>query len=35
LEAKRQLVGLSNSLQQGRVEWNDEMRNKLQGLLGL
>ncbi|WP_227130946.1 hypothetical protein [Halorubellus salinus] len=35
LEAKRQLIGLSNSLQRGRVEWNDEMRNKLENLLGL
>ncbi|NHN60447.1 MULTISPECIES: hypothetical protein [Halorussus] len=35
LEAKRQLIGLSNSLQRGRVEWNDEMRNKLEELLGL
>ena len=35
LEAKRQLVGLSNPLQQGRVEWNHEMRNKLEDLLGL
>ncbi|AWB28445.1 hypothetical protein [Halococcoides cellulosivorans] len=35
LEAKKQLVGLSNSLQQGRVERNDEMRNKLKDSLGL
>jgi len=34
-EAKQQLIGLSNSLDQGNVVWNDEMRNKLKTIMGL
>lgn len=34
-EAKQKLIGLSNSLDQGNVVWNDEMRNKLKTIMGL
>lgn len=34
-EAKQQLIGLSNCLDQGDVVWNDEMRKKLKTIMGL
>ena len=34
-EARKQLIGLSNSLDQGKVLWNDKMRKKLKTIMGL
>lgn len=34
-EARKQLIGLSNSIERGNVIWNDEMRKKLKTIMGL